>query len=68
MLSASLIQLEYDSKHWKSTFSYFQPQDTLLVYPLIQQDPLYRAGLALLQLDDGVVHPLEPREAEGLHR
>ena len=23
MLSASLIQLEYASKHWKSTFSYF---------------------------------------------
>ena len=25
MLSASLIQLEYASKHWKSTFSYFLP-------------------------------------------
>ena len=24
MLSASLIQLEYASKHWKSTFSYFR--------------------------------------------
>ena len=23
MLSASLIQLEYASKHWKSTFSYY---------------------------------------------
>ena len=25
MLSASLIQLEYASKQWKSTFSYFKP-------------------------------------------
>ena len=25
MLSASLIQLEYASKHWKSTFSYSTP-------------------------------------------
>ena len=24
MLSASLIQLEYASKHWKSTFSYWK--------------------------------------------
>ena len=26
MLSASLIQLEYASKHWKSTFSYFEEE------------------------------------------
>ena len=44
------------------------PQDTLVVYRLIQQDPLYRVGIASLQEDDRVVHPHESQEAEGLHR
>ena len=34
MLSASLIQLEYTSKHWKSTFSYLgQSSDSALAFP-----------------------------------
>ena len=44
------------------------PHDTLVVYPLIQQDPLYRVGIASLQEDDRVVHPHESRKAEGLQR
>ena len=43
-------------------------QDPLVVGPLMQQDPLYGAGVAPFQEDDRVVHPHEPREAEGLHR
>ena len=37
------------------------PQDTPVVYPLIQQDPLYRVGIAPFQEDDRVVHPHEPQ-------
>ena len=44
------------------------PHDSLILGPLIKQDPLYGVGVAPLQDHDGVVHPHKPREAEGLHR
>ena len=44
------------------------PLDTLVVRPLIQQDPMYGAGVAPFQEDYRVVHPHEPRETERLHR
>ena len=45
-----------------------QPQDSLVVCLLVQQDPLYRAGVASFQDDNCVVHPHEPREAKRLYR
>ena len=43
-------------------------QDTLVVRPLVQHDPLDGAGIFALHDDDSVIHPHEPGEAKGHHR
>ena len=44
------------------------PQHTMVVCPLIEQDPLDRACVTPFHEDDPAVHPHEPWEAKRLYR